>query len=86
MMVQTALRMKTRVLPNKRIDVTHLDLEEGEEVEIIVLRPGVAISPESNERIGVWDYIQSLPPSTLTMEDWERIEREFREERDSWGD
>ena len=33
---------------------------------------------------GVWDWMQSLPPSTLTAEDWVRIEKEIQEEKDSW--
>ncbi len=82
--MQSALKLTTRVLPGKRIEVYAPELTEGEDVELIVLKGKEA--PQVEEKQGVWDFIQSLPSSTLTMEDWERIEREFQEERNSWGD
>lgn len=37
-MTQIALRVKARALADKRLDITIPELDEGEEVEIIVLR------------------------------------------------
>lgn len=86
MITQTALRLKTRTLSGKRIEVTVPELNEGEEVELIVLRQEEPLSSSKEELVGVWDWLQSLPPSTLTAEDWVRIEREIQEEKDAWGD
>ena len=85
-MTQTVLRLKTKTLSGNRIEVTVPELNVGEEVELIVLRQEEALSSPKEELVGVWDWLQSLPPSTLTAEDWVRIEREIREEKDAWGD
>ena len=37
--MQAALKMKTRVLPGKRVEVTAPELVEGEDVELIILKP-----------------------------------------------
>ena len=85
--MQSALKLTARVLPGKRVEFTAPELTEGEDVELIVLKADEATPKEQQtDRQGVWDFIQSLPLSTLTMEDWERIEREFQEDRNSWGD
>lgn len=84
-MTQTALRLKTRTLSGKRLEVTIPELNEGEEVELIILRSEEpAPEAEADQPQGVWDWLQSLPPSTLTGEDWKRIERELQEEKDAW--
>jgi hypothetical protein len=63
-------------------DPRHIELAEpidavGEEVEVII-RP---IRPQSGKSI--FEVIAALPPGTRTKED---IDRQIREERDSWGD
>ena len=82
--MQSALKLIATVLPGKRVEFTSPELTEGECVEVIVLSHQT--KPEIEAKQGVWDFVQSLPPSTLTTEDWERIEREFQEDRNSWGD
>jgi hypothetical protein len=82
--MQSALRLKTTVLPGGRIEVCAPELMEGEDVEIIVLK--AEYERELTEKQGVWDFVQSLPTSRLTADDWQRIEREFHEERNAWGD
>jgi len=47
--MQAAIKLKTRVLPGKRIEFTSPELLEGEEVEVVVALPGEAWSG-SNER------------------------------------
>src|SRR5579862_9164573 len=86
-MTQTAIRLKTRVLPGKRIEFTAPELTEGAEVEIFVALPEPAPQPEPEtprKFKDVMEYLDSLPPIQRTPEEWEQVEREFREERDSW--
>lgn len=83
-MTQTALRLKTKTLAGKRIEVTVPELNEGEEVELIVLRREPTPQPPAYQN--AVEFLDSLPPSTLTAEDWVRIERELQEEKDAWGD
>jgi hypothetical protein len=66
----------------KLSDSRHIELAEpvegvGEEVEVVI-RPLPA--PRAMD---VFEFIASLPPGKRTKED---IDRQVREERDSWGD
>ena len=86
---QTAVRLKTRAL-GKRLIVTLPELNDNEEVELIVLRTTpttqAAPEPEKPKFASALEFLRSLPPRNLTPEQWEKAEREMREERDSWGD
>jgi hypothetical protein len=81
-MTQTTIRLKTHVLPGKRVEFTSPDLDEGEEIELIVLKPEtVSTAPRFASAL---DYLNSLPPLNHTPEEWEQIEREIQEEKDAW--
>ena len=82
--MQTALKITTRILPGKRIEFTSPDLPEHGEVELTVVYSDDA--EQRPEFASAWEFLQSLPQVEHTAEDWERKEREFRAERDSWGD
>ena len=81
--MQAAIKLTARVLPGKRIEFTAPELTEGEEVELIVLRSNVS-STDAKQYESAWEFLQSLPRNEHTAEEWEEIEREFREQRDSW--
>lgn len=84
-MSQTAIRLKTRVLPGHRIEVTAPELIEGEHIELIVLSETVPTSAKTRTGyIPALDLLDALPSSTLTAADWERIELEIQEGKDSW--
>jgi hypothetical protein len=86
-MAQAAIRLKTRVLPGNRIEVTAPELIEGADVEVFVALPEDAPCAESQEpRIfaSAIDYLNSLPPIERTAEEWAQVEREIEEERNSW--
>jgi hypothetical protein len=83
--MQAALKLKTRVLPGRRIEVTAPELPENVDVELIVVLPeGSVPATEQPQPQGVRDFIQSLTPVQRTLEEWAQIEREFQEERNSW--
>ena len=90
--MQTAIKIKTRVLAGNRVEFTSPELAEGEYVELIVQKrnPIQSTSSKTDENdsdqkyIPMLELVASLPPSTLTMEDWAQIEREIREDKDSW--
>ena len=84
--MRAPIRLTTRVLPGKRIELTAPELLEGEEVDVLVALPRGFIPPpmQSGDTQGVWDYIQSLTPVHHTPKEWEELDREFRAERDSW--
>ena len=90
--MQTALKVKTRVLSGKRVEFTALELVEGEDLELIVLRPGSGpISPVNhntempkNKYVSMVDLLKALPQSNLTKDDWVQMERAIQEEKEAW--
>jgi hypothetical protein len=80
--MQAALKLRTRVLPGSRIEVTAPELPENADVELIVLLPeGVEVPRQFKD---VVEFLDSLTPVQRTPEEWAEVEREFREERNSW--
>jgi hypothetical protein len=80
--MQAALRLKTRVLPGGRIEVTNPELPEAVDVELIVMFPQGAKAPR--EFKDVLEFLDSLTPVQRTPEEWAEVEREFQQERNSW--
>lgn len=75
-----ALHATTKVLPGKRIEIDAADLREGQSVDVFV----VARPDETHHRHSLADFLESLPPSNRTKEEWQEFEREFQAERDAW--
>lgn len=80
--MQAALRLKTRVLPGGKIEVTDPDLPENAEVELIVIFAEAGEAPR--EFKDVLDFLDSLTPVRRTPEEWAQVERELQAERHSW--
>jgi hypothetical protein len=80
--MQSELRLKTRVLPGGRIEVTAPELPENTDVELIVVIPEGTEAPRQFK--DVMEFLDSLTPVQRTPEEWAQVEREFREERESW--
>jgi hypothetical protein len=78
------LRVKTRTLPGKRLEMTLPELEDGEEVEVIVLRAESPSPPQ--QYANMMEFICSLTPIERTSEEWAEVERELQEDRNSWDD
>jgi hypothetical protein len=83
-MTQAAIRLKTRVLPGNRIEVSAPELIVGEEVDVTVA-PSDNGGPGAGRKFNdVIEFLDSLPPVERTPEEWARLEKEFQEERRSW--
>ena len=82
----TALVYSTRILPDRRIEISAPELPEQGEVEIIVVLPkeNANGNGKATEFPDVVAFLDSLPGVKRTATEWEAIEREFQEERDSW--
>ena len=78
-MTQTAIRLKTTVLPGRRIEFTASELTDGQEVEISVnlAQPEVQTAPRIFASAA--EYLASLPVRHRTSEEWAAIERELKE-------
>ena len=85
--MQSALKLTTKVLPGKRVEVTAPELIDGEDIEIIILKAGNgAVAEPPRQFKDAAEFLDSLTPVERTPEEWAEIEREFYEERNSWGD
>lgn len=83
-MTQTAIRLKTRILPEKRIEVTVPELPETGEVELFIVLPE-SPAPDASRRFpSVLEFIDSLPGRNRTPEEWAALERELQEEKEAW--
>ena len=77
--MESAMRIKTRVLPGKKIEVTSPSLVEGEQVEVFIVFPDAA----HGRRRSVMDIIETTSPPEVfkTADD---ADRHLERERNSW--
>ena len=91
------LRVRTRVLPGGRVEVTSSHLREGDVVEFDIPLPAehgaeaAAVVPtdvppaaDPDDPTDLMAWLDSLPPSSRTAEEWEQFERDFQQERAAW--
>ena len=73
------------ILRGRLLDSRHIELDEP--ISNITGRIEISIRPialdDQGVPVDVLDFIESLPPGTRTKED---IDKQIKEERDSWGD
>jgi hypothetical protein len=82
--MQAALKLKTRVLPGKRIEVSSPELPEDSEVELFIVLPENP-APDAPRRFkSVIEFIDSLPGRNRTAEEWAALERGLQEEKEAW--
>ena len=81
-MMKTFVRVRTRVLPGRRIEVSDPSLPEGEEVDVLVL----SASPPSSKSINLYEWFHRRPPQPKPRgaESWEAYEQLLKQERDAW--
>lgn len=78
------LHVTTCVLPGKRIEIPTPDLLEGQDVEVTIRVPANQSEFKPSPKPGILDFLNSLPPSNRTPEEWAEFKREFQRERNSW--
>ena len=85
-MFGAAIKLNTTVLPGHRIEFLAPDLPEGASVEVFVTPSRVSseLATEPRRFADALEFLDSLPKISRSPEEWEAVEREFREERDSW--
>jgi hypothetical protein len=83
-MTQTAIRMKTRVLSDKRIEITVPELKEGDDVELFIILPESPAPDAPRKFKDVIEFIDSLPGRNRTSEEWAALERGLQEEKEAW--
>ena len=83
--MQSAIKLRTTVLPGRRIAVDAPELPEGTNVELIILPEfGNHTVQEPTKFKDVLEFLDSLPENRHTPQEWEAIERELQEEKDAW--
>ena len=77
--MESALHLKTKVLPGKKIEVTSSDSVEGEQVEIFIVFPAAL----RGHRRTVMDIVETTqPPQGFSTA--EEANRYLEGERDAW--
>ncbi len=77
--MESAVRVKTAVLPGGRIEITDPELRPGDEVEVIILAP----SNGRDRRRSIADILAEAPGGRL-FRSAEEVDAYLKEERDSW--
>ena len=97
--VARTVRLLARVTGDGRVSVVSPHLTPGEVVEVnLTLGEATPSRTNGTDRASgrakdalpgpsfdVMGWLDSLPPTGRTSEEWEEWEREFQQERDSWG-
>lgn len=77
--MESAMHVKTKVLPGNKIEVTSSSLVEGEQVEVFIVFPAAA----RGHRKSVMDIIETTaPPQVFKTPD--EVDHFLEGERDSW--
>ncbi len=84
MVTQTTIRLKTKVLPGHRIEVVAPELEEGQDIELIVLPDVEVSSTEPEERVSLLDFVKTVTPGPRPFATWREYERALQEEKEAW--
>lgn len=77
--MESAMHIKTKVLPGKKIEITSSSLVEGEQVEVFIVFPASA----RGHRRSVMDIIETtVPPQVFKTAN--EADRYLEGERESW--
>ncbi|MBV5261739.1 hypothetical protein FLX56_25335 [Synechococcus moorigangaii CMS01] len=80
--MNTALHIKTKVLPGHRIEIQTEDLHIGDSVDVFL----IVNKSESEDKIySISEILEGLPSNSI-FKNAEEIDAYIREERNSWDD
>lgn len=76
-----AIKIRTTVLPGRRIEVASPDLQEGEQVEILIMR---SVQQDASSPVSMLQLVERLPEGPRSASSWEELERALSEEKEAW--
>jgi hypothetical protein len=79
--MQSAIYIKTKVLPGGKIELELPQATEGEDVDVFVIMPSTKPSQSRPSVIDILDEIHRRRPHGRSTEE---IDRELQAERDAW--
>lgn len=74
------IHVKTRVLPGSRVEFSSNLLHEGQDGDVYVVPSSIQIGSVDS----LVEFLSRLPEGPRSTDTWEEVERQLREERDSW--
>ncbi len=77
--MQPALRITTKVLPGKKIEIEIPEAQIGDSVDVFVVLPE-KVEPKKRSVIEILEEVHAKRPPKSA----EEIDRQLREERESW--
>ena len=78
--MESALRIRTNVLPGHRIEIVAPELKEGTLVEAVLFFQ----NEEPRSGRSMLEILESLPPRPLLFKTPEEVDKYLEEERNSW--
>lgn len=84
MIMQSAMKLTTTVLPGRRIEFSAPELIEGEEVELIVMRSEQEPVSVQEFQSSLLDFLHTVPPGPRPYATWDEYDRALQEEKDAW--
>lgn len=74
-------RVRTKVLPGNRVEVSAPELPEGASVEVLI-----QAIPEQGEKFTLYEWLTAEPPQPKprSAESWEEYEMLIQQEREAW--
>ena len=79
--MQSAIHLKTKILPGRKIELELPQATEGEDVDVFVIMPSPKQSQSRPSVIDILDEIHRRRPHGRSTEE---IDRELQAERDAW--
>jgi hypothetical protein len=75
-----SIHLQTTVLPGSRLEITSPELPVGVPVDVVI-----SVPEHTDAGMGVLDFLDQLPATNRTLDEWAEVNREFRERRDEWA-
>ena len=79
---KSVIRQTVQVLPGHRVEVVVPELNDGDWVEVVVNSK----QPTSTAPAGLLAFIDSLPQGPRAAANWEVLETQLQQDRQSWAD
>lgn len=76
----SVIRQTVQVLPGHRVEFVAPELKDGDWVEVVV---NSSQTPVSNHTT-LLDFIDALPQEPRSAPNWEALETQLRQDRQSW--
>ena len=83
-MSPTTIKLKSKVLPGKRVVVESNELVVGEVIDVLISRSTIVPNEHKSRYKSMVEIVASTPEFRRTPDQWRERERSIQEEKNSW--